>query len=304
MKVVITGGTGLIGSHLRQALLERDDEVVIVSRSPGGEHMIPWDPTQPGSLTLPEGTDAVVHLAGAPLFGARWSRDYKQTLRESRVQGTRTVNQAIQTFEGTVRTLVSASGIDYYGDRGDEELTEEAEPGDDFLAGVCTEWEQTAYRLRDKEPDTTVATLRTSVVLAPDGGALDQMLNPFLFVKPFHWGLGGPLGSGNQFFPWIHIEDEVGLILHILDHRLEGPFNMAAPGPIRNREFTRALGSVLNRPTLFPIPKLALRTLYGEVADILYTSQRAIPRAALKSGYEFHHPDVEVALRDILSRRG
>lgn len=303
MKVVVTGGTGLIGSHLVDALRDRGDEAIVVSRSPDGPDTIGWEPTAPGSLELPEGTDAVVHLAGAPLFGKRWNDDYKQVLRESRVDSTRTVNQAIRDFDGEVQSLISSSAVGYYGDRGDETLTEDAEPADDFLAQLCVDWEQAAQDIQEDQNNISIARLRTGVVLAPDGGALDQMLNPFLFIKPFHWGLGGPLGDGSQFFPWIHIDDEVGIILHILDNQLEGAFNMAGPNPVRNKEFTKALGEVLNRPTIFPVPKIALRLLYGEVAKILYASQRVMPSGITENGYQFQYPDVKEALEDVLARR-
>lgn len=299
MHVVLTGGTGLIGGALADRLTERGDEVTVVSRTPG-EDTIVWDPKTPGSLDLPDTTDAVVHLAGAPIVGQRWTEDYKREIRDSRVQGTRTVVEAIEDH-GDVEQMVSASAVGYYGDRGEEELTEDADPGDDFLAEVCRDWEAQARELEDSDALAHGPALaRTGIVLDPDEGALAQMLNPFWFVKPFHWGLGGKLGSGRQWFPWIHVEDEARAILHLLDERREGPFNLAAPSPVRNAEFTDALGDALNRPTPFPVPKFALQLLYGDAADLLYASQRVIPQRLDKSGFTFAHTDVREALRDLL----
>jgi uncharacterized protein (TIGR01777 family) len=301
MHVTVTGGTGLVGTRLRERLEDRGDEVTVASRTPGGDDTIVWDPKTPGSLALSESTDAVVHLAGAPIVGKRWNEEYKKELRESRVQGTRTVVHAVRDH-GDVEHLVSASAVGYYGDRGDETLTEEAAPADGFLAEICRDWEAEARKLEgDEALETDPALLRTGVVLDPDEGALAQMLNPFWFVKPFHWGLGGRVGDGQQWFPWIHVEDEVRAILHVLDERLGGPFNLAAPNPVRNAAFTKALGSVLGRPTKLPIPRLALKLLYGESASVLFASQRVIPERLEASGFTFEHPDVEEALADLLA---
>lgn len=300
MHVVITGGTGLIGARLADTLRDRGDDVTIVSRSPGGEDTVVWDPKTPGSLTLPDDTDAVVHLAGAPLVGRRWDEDYKREIHDSRVMGTRTVRQAIRDH-GDVDHLVSASAVGYYGDRGDEPLPEDAEPGEDFMAEVCTAWEDEA---RELEGDDALAhdpaVIRTGVVLAREDGALPEMLNPFWFVKPFHWGMGGRIGDGQQWFPWIHIEDEVRAVLHLLDERCSGPFNLASPGVVRNAAYTDALGSVLGRPTPFPVPVFALRMMLGEVTDVLTASQRIQVDRLQETGFEYEHEDVGEALADLL----
>lgn len=299
LKVLVTGGTGLIGSHLVKALKKRGDNVIIASRSYSGTNYVNWDPSSPGSLRLPSYTDAVVHLAGAPLFGKRWDDSYKRTIRESRVQGTRTVVQAIRDFEGHLDVFLSSSAVGYYGDRGEEELTEESEPGNDFLSEVCSDWEQVALEFGESV-ETRVSVLRTGIVLSMQGGALRRMLNPFPGVWPFHMGMGGPLGNGQHYMPWIHMADEVGIMLHLLDHEHEGPVNLTSPNPVRNIEFTRALSEVLHRPAFLPVPRFGLKMMYGEAADILFASQRVIPDRMLEAGYEFQFPEIRGALEDLL----
>ncbi len=297
MKVLITGGTGLIGRYLTKALRDRGDEVVIVSRSRTGEDYIQWDPTDRDSLTLPADTDAVVHLAGAPVFGQRWSASYKRTIRRSRVEGTRTVVTAIERNNAEITSFVSGSASGYYGDRDDERLDENSKPGEDFLADVCVEWEKTARDI-DRGPDPAI--VRTGIVLAGDGGALQRMLNPFPGVWPFHWGLGGSLGKGDQYMPWVHIDDEVRALLYLIDHELSGTFNLNAPEPVRNKVFTETLGSVLNRPAVVPLPYWMMYLLYGEAAGILYASQRLVPSALKESGFQFRFGTLRNALEDLL----
>lgn len=301
MHVAITGGTGLMGSHLTQGLRERGDEVTIVSRSPGGEDTVTWDPKTPGSLTLPASITHVVHLAGAPMIGERWTDDYKQEIRESRVMGTRTVVDAVEDHDD-IQHVVSASAVGYYGDRGDEVLTEDATPGDDFLAGVVKDWELEARKLDNHDAVANdPALLRSGVVLHPEDGALAQMLNPILFVKPFHWGIGGRVGDGQQFFPWVHIDDQTGAMLHLLDEELSGPFNTPSPGVVRNETFTQALGEALDRPTKIPVPKLALKILYGEAATVMFDSQHVVPERLKKTGFSYRYENVQDALDDLLA---
>jgi uncharacterized protein (TIGR01777 family) len=301
MHVVITGGTGLIGTHVRDHLESRGDDVTVVSRSPGGDDTIVWDPKSPGSLDLPDETDAVVHLAGASIYGKRWTEAYKREILESRKLGTETVVRAVRDH-GEVDTLVSGSAVGYYGDRGEDEITEEDGPGDDFLAGVCQEWEDAVNPVEDDEDlGTDVVRIRTGIVLSREGGALDEMLNPFGPVKPFHWGLGGPIGSGKQWFPWVHVDDHARAVLQLLDEDVSGPFNLVGPEPARNKEFVQAIGDILGRPTKIPMPKLGLRAILGEAAEFLYISQKVRPQRLRKTGFTFEHPPIEEALEDLLA---
>jgi hypothetical protein len=308
MRVFVTGGTGLIGSKLVQRLQERGDAVVLLTRRPeqvtpssaGQFTTIGGDPVQAGPwMDGIADCDAVVHLAGEGLFNRRWWTSFKQKLRDSRVLSTQNVVAALakqpRRADGSPKVLVSASAIGWYGPHGDEELTEDADPGKDFLACVCVEWENAAAAAQ--EHGVRVVLLRTGVVLAKGGGALAQMITPFkLFV-------GGPVGSGRQTMSWIHIEDLVGEILFALDNpQVSGPLNGTAPHPVTNKEFSKALGRVLHRPSIMKMPGFMLRVLLGEVADVVTKGQRVLPRKALQAGYSFKFTDVEAALRDVLQQ--
>ncbi|MFP4687745.1 MAG: TIGR01777 family oxidoreductase [bacterium] len=303
MKVLITGGTGLIGSHLAKKLTERGDSAVIASRNKSGEGYISWDPYDHNSLKIPAGTSAIVHLAGAPLFNKKWTADYKEELIKSRVEGTVTVLNAIRKYRGNLQSFISGSGCGYYGDRGETKINEQNDPGDNFMAKLYTEWEKVVWTYAEDTMFGTgpaVSTVRTGMVLSPEGGILKRLLNPFSFFKPFHLGLGGYVGDGSQYMPWIHIDDEVGILLHILDNNLEGPYNLTAPNPVTNRKFSKTLGKVLNRPVLLPIPRFLLKRLYGEAAKIFFTSQRVMPEAILAKKYKFKFPEIKEALEDLL----
>ena len=298
MRVAVVGATGLIGRTVAEALIARGDHVVAVSR--GGSARIPgardvrWDPAAgpPPPQTL-EGVDAVVNLAGAPLQGKRWTAGRKRVIRESRTLTTRALVDAM-AVEGGPRVLVNASAVGYFGPTGDEEVDESSPPGGDFLADTCVAWEREALRAR--EHGARVVLLRTGIVLASEGGALPAMALP---VKLF---AGGPIGGGRQWLPWIHIDDEVGLVLFALDDpAVAGPLVGAAPEPVRQREFVKALGRVLGRPALLPTPALALRLAMGEMATLALDGQRAVPRAAVSAGYAFRHTDLEPALRAVYS---
>lgn len=270
MIITITGGTGLIGSRLTERLRERGDEVRTLS--------LRKDELAPKL----EGADAVVHLAGENL-AQRWTEKAKREILESREQGTR---RLVQALPGSVKTLVSASAVGYYGPRGAEEVTEDDPPGDDFPARVCVAWEREANAATAR-----VVTIRTGVVLDATGGALAKML------PPFKLGIGGPVAGGKQYLPWIHIDDLVGIYVAALDHPdWEGAFNATAPHPVTNAEFSKALGRALHRPAALPVPGAALHALYGEMAVIVTTGQRAVPRNALAHGHEFIHPDLDEAL--------
>jgi uncharacterized protein (TIGR01777 family) len=307
MRVFLTGGTGLVGTRLVERLHGRGDEIVLLTRRPGdatarfGERctVVEGDVTRAGPWMdrLAE-CDGVVHLAGAGIFDRRWSAAFKELIRTSRVDGTANVAAALcrvpRRADGTPKVLVSGSAIGHYGPHGDEELGEDAGPGADFLAGVCVEWERAAEPAR--ACGARVVWLRTGIVLDPRGGALKQLLLPFkMFV-------GGPVGSGRQYMSWIQHDDEVGLILLALDDaRVEGPLNATAPNPVTNREFSKALGAALGRPSFLPTPALGLRVALGQAAEIIATGQRVLPRKALGLGYEFKFRGIGEALRDLLA---
>jgi len=267
----MAGSSGLIGTHLAQALAERGDEVLRLPRFMSA----PW------SL---QGAEVAVNLAGAGIAARRWSAAYKKEIRDSRVLTTRAL------VELGPRVLINASAVGFYGARGDESLDENAAPGTDFLSSVVKEWEAEAARA----PGRSVQ-LRTGVALSATGGALAQMLPPF---KAF---VGGPIGSGKQWFPWIHVADEVAAILWCIDREsITGPVNLVSPGIVTMKEFAAALGRALHRPSLLPVPAAALRIALGEVAEVLATGQRAVPRKLLDSGFQFRFSELDTALRDLL----
>lgn len=298
MRVTVTGASGLIGSSLLQALRERGAEATALSRDPRGRPGFDaWDPlAKPAPVASLAGRDAVVHLAGENL-AQRWSASAKRAIRESRVTGTEQLVRGLESCppDERPRLLLSGSAIGYYGPHGDEPIDEDAPPGTDFLAQLCVAWEaqaQAAERLAMR-----VVTLRTGVVLDARGGALGKMLPPFKI------GIGGPVAGGGQYISWIHVEDLVGMILAALsDERWTGPVNATAPEPATNRQLSKTLGRVLHRPAVLPVPELALRLLYGEMAEIVTTGARVLPAKALVLGYEFRHPRLEEALRSALNR--
>jgi uncharacterized protein len=305
MRVAVTGATGLIGRALVKALGERGDEVVALSRDADrasqvlGDHVQAHAWPDPVSAPPPEaslaGADAVVHLLGEPV-AQRWTDEAKENIRRSRVASTRLLVDGLIALEPDrrPRVLVSQSATGFYGPRGDEAITEDAPAGDDFLAGVVVDWEGEAMRA---ERELRVALTRTGVVLSPEGGALGKML-PF-----FRLGIGGPVAGGRQYVPWIHLDDVVGAILFCLDSgAATGPVNLTAPQPVTNTELSHALGRVLRRPAVLPVPAFALRLLYGEMAQIVITGQRVVPARLTELGYMFGHPELEAALRDVLGR--
>jgi uncharacterized protein (TIGR01777 family) len=299
MRVFITGASGLLGGRLIERLLARGDQVLALSRRAPADGARPGPTWIEGDVSVAgawqqrlDGSDAVVHLAGEPLSGKRWTDRQKERIVHSRVAGTRNVAAAIAAAAARPRVLVSASGVHVYGARGEEELEESAAPGTGFLADLCRSWEEEAGRAAGAR----VACLRMGVVLSPHGGAMDKLRPAFaLFV-------GGPLGDPRAWFPWIHEEDAVGLLLHGIDGGLAGPVNGVAPGNVRMGDFARALGRALRRPALLPVPALALRLLLGEMASVINPGLKVVPRAALAAGYRFRHPTIDGALSALFSR--
>ncbi len=297
MNVFITGGTGFIGSHLVRALTGRGDSVVIATRSPErhenkeGVRYVPFDEGLREHLA---GCDVVVNMAGESLFGKRWTEKVKKRLWDSRIQTTRKLVDAMRAMDRRPALLLSASGVNYYGDCGTDKITESRGPGNDFLAELTREWEHAAAEAG--ELGVRVSTPRISVALGGDGGALATMLPVF---RAF---LGGSIGPGSQYFPWIHVEDLCRSFLFVMDNEsISGPWNAAAPNPVTMKEFTRELGNALSRPSLFRVPEFALNMALGEAAVLVTTSLRVIPEKILENGFEFHFPHVGDALADILS---
>jgi uncharacterized protein (TIGR01777 family) len=249
-----------------------------------------WQPeAEPAPASAFDGADTVFHLAGEPVAEGRWNAEKKRRIRDSRVLGTRNLVAALLALPVRPKVLVSASGVDYYGDRGDEELRESSAKGGGFLADVCEAWEAEA-RVAERV-GIRVVTARIGMVLAPRGGALARML------LPFRLGIGGKLGDGQQWVPWVHLDDAVGLLLHAArDERLRGPLNVVSPEPVTNAEFTRELGHVLGRPALLPVPRLALRAAIGELSQAVLDSKRVLPAAALEAGYTFAYARLGPAL--------
>lgn len=297
MKILVTGSTGLVGSELISLLLKGGNTVTRLTRSKSGfeEDVAYWDP-EGGEIDSPrlEGHDAVVHLAGENIAG-RWTAEKKRKIEESRVKGTGLLSDALSSLDSKPAVIVAASAIGYYGDRGDEILTEESGAGEGFLAQVSVKWENALKPATDA--GIRVVNVRIGVVLSSEGGALEKML------LPFKLGVGGKIGSGEQYWSWIALDDVVGAINHcIINENLTGPVNLTAPEPVTNKEFTDALGEVLGRPTLIPLPSFAARGLMGEMADeLLLSSARVKPVKLLESGYEFKYPALRSALEHLLS---
>ena len=299
MDVAITGSHGLVGSALVRALVQAGQRARrIVRGTPNGRDEIGWDPEK-GSIDAAgiEGIDAVVHLAGAGIGDKRWTPDRKRLILESRTTGTDLLARTLAGVAHKPAVLISASGVDYYGPHDDEELTEQTPPGTGFLADVCAQWERATKPAEDA--GIRVARIRTGPVLSAEGGLLGRLL------LPFRVGLGGRVGSGSQYMSWIALEDHIAAIVHLLaggDAR--GAYNLTAPNPVTNREFTQTLGRVLHRPTRIPTPLLPLKLRYGSelVDELLLTGQRVLPRRLEEAGYEFAHPTLEEAIRAALDR--
>jgi len=292
MRILITGASGLIGTALQRSFDEIGHELLLASRKEAKDSQhIQWDVekgfSEPERL---EGIDAVVHLAGESVFGLSWSDAKKKAIRDSRVDGTRSVVEAISKLKARPNVLVAASAIGFYGDRGDEEMTESSAAGDTFLAEVSKEWESEARRAEDAGIRTVL--LRTGIILSKDGGALGTML------LPFKLGIGGVVGSGKQWMSWISIDDHIRVINYAIENEnVRGAVNSVSPNPVTNGEFTKTLGEVLYRPTILPLPSFAVNMVFGEMGDaLLLASTRVVPKRLEDAGFEFKYPELKTAI--------
>ena len=297
MRALVTGATGFIGRKLVRSL----ERPVVLTRKPdpakkllGDVEAICWEPESgPPTRQAFKGVDTVFHLAGEPVAEGRWSSAKKDRIRDSRVLGTHHLVTALDSLQEPPRVLVCASAVGFYGSRGDEILDETSKPGEDYLAEVCQAWEEEAH---GADPlGIRVVTVRIGIVLGPGGGALKKML------LPFKLGLGGRLGTGRHWMPWVHLDDLIGLLHHAAaTNEVSGAINAVSPAPVTNNEFTDALAAALHRPAIFPAPEFALRLALGEVTSVLLASQRVLPKVAEKTGYQFQYPALEGAMRAAL----
>ena len=307
MRVLITGGTGLIGRALAENLIADGHEVIVLTRSPERATSLPagvrvegWDArTAEGWGRLADGADAIVNLAGSSIAGqgffpSRWTEEQLRLIRESRLNSSRAVVEAVAQAEQKPRVVIQASGVGYYGYRGNDPLTEDAKPGDDWASRfTAEEWEPSTAAIEGM--GVRLVVIRTGVVLSTEDGALPRLLLPFrLFV-------GGPMGSGKQWVSWIHLEDQARAIRFLIENEeAQGAFNITAPNPVPNGELARSIGKAMGRPSWIPVPGFALRLAFGEVAEVVLKGQRAVPQRLLDLGFEFRFPAAEVALQDLL----
>lgn len=305
-RIIVTGATGLIGRKLVDSLIKKNYEVIVFSRNikqaklllPKVTNFVSWDYAKPDDWKSEiDNSFAVIHLAGIALFEKRWDERFKYKILESRELSTRNLVFTVSSCNNKPNVFISASGIGIYGDRADEILKEDSLSGDDFLARVCKAWEYESIKV--EEFGVRSVQIRTGLVLSSEGGALKKMLPAFkLFV-------GGSLGNGKQWSSWLHIQDIVDIYLYSLENEtISGPINAASPNPVTMKEFSRTLGRVLNRPSLFPVPKFILKLVVGEAAEIVLGSQRVIPDKLNKNGYKFKFDNLEDALLDLLNKKG
>jgi hypothetical protein len=302
MKILITGGTGFVGTRLTSSLIRDGNEVTILTRSLKAARessarvsYLEGDPTKRGSWQ--EGIknhDAIINLAGATIF-SRWTDEHKKAIRESRISTTQNIVEGIPSHLGKKITLFSTSAVGYYGFHGDEELVEDSPPGNDFLARIAVEWEGEALKAREK--GTRVVMTRFGIVLGEKGGALSQMIP--LFKKY----IGGPIGSGDQWLSWVHIKDLAEAFVFLTKHpEISGPVNVCSPNPVRNRDLAKALGKALHRPSFMPAPAFMVKLVLGEFGSVILEGQRVIPLRLLKNGFVFQYPDIEEALQSIVNQ--
>lgn len=297
MKAVLTGATGFVGSyllkHLEQPVVLTRNPDTAAKKLPAGTRPVAWNTMEiPAPTSALNGADVVFHLAGESVAEGRWTASKKKAIRESRVVGTRHLVEGLEACTQRPRVLVSTSAVGYYGDRGDEVLTEESAPADDFLSEVCLAWEREA--MRAEQLGIRVVTIRTGIVLGKEGALAKMMF-------PFKMGVGGPLGSGKNWMPWIHVADLASLYMHAATNEsVRGPMNGCSPNPVTNKEFTKAFAAALHRPAFLPIPYFGLRVLFGEFAQILFASQRAMPTVAERTGFKFRYPEIGPAMEQII----
>ncbi|MBP6003627.1 MAG: TIGR01777 family oxidoreductase [Pyrinomonadaceae bacterium] len=294
MKVLITGASGLVGTELQKSFSAKGYDMLLASRKePTDDKHVKWSIedgfADPEKL---EGIDVIVHLAGENVSGLRWTDDKKKAIRDSRVLGTRNVVDAISKLKNKPKTFIASSAIGFYGERGEEECTESSAVGDNFLAGVCKEWEAESRRAEDAGIRTVL--LRTGIVLSKDGGALATML------LPFKMGVGGVVGSGKQWMSWISLDDEIAIINYAIENdNIRGAVNAVAPNPVTNQEFTKTLGEVLYRPTFLPLPEFAVSMIFGEMGDaLLLASTKVMPKRLEDAGFEFKYPNLKEAIEN------
>lgn len=301
MSIIITGGTGLIGRALAAELVADNETVIILTRVPERAQGLPagvrveqWDGrSAEGWGQLADGAKAIVNLAGAGVADSRWSPERKRLIIDSRKKASAAVVEAVSAAKTKPDVVVQASAVGFYGAKNKGDLTERAEPGDDFLSEVCKEWEASAAAIGDM--GIRLVTTRTGVVLSLNGGAFPKILLPFKFFA------GGPIGNGKQWFPWIHIADEVAAIRFLIDKEVApGPYNLTAPNVVTNAEFSKILGQVMGRPAFMPAPAIAFELLFGEMSTVLLDGQKAIPHALVEAGFQFKFPEAEGALRDLV----
>ncbi|MCH7962443.1 MAG: TIGR01777 family protein [Bacteroidetes bacterium] len=303
-KIIVTGATGLIGRILCSKLLEQGNEITIFTRNPEAakktikfaKKYVKWNYNNPEEWKdyLNE-TDSIIHLAGTNLGAKRWNYKFKKELFNSRIESTRQLVNTIKNCENKPKSFITASAVGFYGDRGEEVLIEKSNPGKDFLSNLCSEWEKEAEKIEDQ--NVRRVSLRIGLVLSSEGGVLKK------FLPPFKIFLGGPLGNGKQWFPWIHIEDLINILIHtIKTESLQGPVNIASPGIVRMKDFATSLGKVLQRPSFFQVPKFILKIAVGEFANAIVSGQKVSVDKLLNSGYNFRFTDLENALKNLLEK--